>query len=395
VRVAFFGLFGGKKERESVLLIHAGSASVAGGYLVREPGKQPAFCYAARVALEPREGEKPAAVLERALDILCEKLAREGGPELLRAAGSAHASRASAYLSAPWEAAAVRTEEVEYGREFTVSRATRAKALAQHAQQKGSGRSEDSVIATFLNGYETKRPFGKRALRASFVILSSSVDEEAAAATERAVRRTLHLRPAVSAFLPTAYRALRALYPHESDYFLIDASGDATSIALIEQGVLSDARSVPHGTRELAQAALVAGVHAAEPSADAHALIDQSRNQRFGAELERARESWRTGLMDALKSFASSHALPRTLFIVADAEARGFLKSALAGPGFSSLWVADEPPRVIALAPQNAAGVVLADAANADLALMLLALAESAGAASTTGAGEPDAEAKP
>lgn len=375
--MSFFGLFK-KPANERVLVIHAGSDSVAAAYVQYANGSQPTLHYTARLALEMHDGEDPLVSLERGLERLCELVIREGAPAMVRAAGSAHVSRIAAYVAAPWEDIRVRTETIDPGKQFTVTHSTQAHALAKGTEGDREG-AVDSVIATFLNGYETHSPWGKRATRADFVILSSRIKPEAAAAIEKIVRQKLHQHPQVSAFLPAAYLSVRALYPHEDDYFIIHASGDATSIGLIEHGILSDARVVRHGTREVVAAATEAGIHAAHApeggrADDSLALIDQDRNQRFGAALDVVRSQWQTGITEEIKSFAVAHALPRTLFLIAESDAAAFLRTILSGAAFNSLWLADESPRVIALSPANVSSVSVTGVAAADLALMLLAL---------------------
>jgi hypothetical protein len=373
--MGFFG-FGSTPNQERILLLHAESGSVGGAYVsLQNDGAD--IWYTNRVAVEQYNSESPAAAFERSIRVLCDKLVKEGAPALARGAGSAHIARLVIYIGAPWEETRLRKEVVDLGREFTVSHATQARALAhetEHAQ--GRRHLEETVVATFLNGYETQNPIGKRTHRAEFVIRSSSLDEAASKAAELAVRSALHTAPALSAFAPAVSHAIGALYPHDDCYGIIIAENETTTLALIDGSRLADVRAVPVGVRELGHSSKTDGIHSTNDGT--HAALDLSKAKPLGAKKAKALETWREAVTKGLTDALGERVIPQTLFLIATEDIRATLKAALDEQTFQTALHANGALRIVPLTPQLITGVRMRTDSEADLNLMLLARAEAA-----------------
>mgnify|MGYP001575869824 FL=1 len=76
-----------------------------------------------------------------------------------------------------------------------------------------------------------------------------------------------------------------------------------------------------------------------------------------------------------LANFASEHPLPQTVFLLADEDARDFLKRLIDESTLRTLWLSEEPLSVIALTPEHTTSVVRARGmAEGDIFLSMLAL---------------------
>jgi len=343
-------------------------------------GAPPEIAYAAHMPIEQRPGEAtPQEGMERSLGMLAGSLVRDGAPALMRAYGSAHADRVLVAAGAPWEQTQVHTERIQKDKPFTVTRALVRDACKGQAAE-GRRSTEDRVIATLLNGYDVKHPYGKRASSAEITVLSSTIAEAAAAAIEGAIARAFHTRAIdFHAFMPAAYAVLSSLYPHQKDHFIITAGGDATEIALVSRGVLVGARSAPGGLSGIKQAARTAGVRAAaDPiSGDlAGSLIDAGRNQRFSGAIEKAKSDWLAGVRTEMLAFASD--IPSTIFLIADKASRTLLADALSDASLGDAIALGTPLTVIPLSGAHLGSAVRVRAdTDPDTGLMLLALYES------------------
>ena len=67
-----------------------------------------------------------------------------------------------ASVAPPWEASEIRVEKLESPKPFTFTHRILEDALT-HSSAEPAGRSmiDEAVIATTLNGYETRAPFGR------------------------------------------------------------------------------------------------------------------------------------------------------------------------------------------------------------------------------------------
>jgi hypothetical protein len=350
------GLFGfGNKERSTMILIDIGSASVGGAYAHFGTGK-PIIYYATRIVIEQREEETVEACMIRTLHDLTDLLVREGAPAVRREVGSAHADGILVSVGAPWQEMRVRTESIQSIRPFQFTKKLLTDLVAKNAHvPEDRIDSGESVIATILNGYEIPNPFGKQVKRAELVILSSTLLKSITHDIETALRKAFHTHQITfTGFAPASYQVFRDLYPHEHDYLLLDIRGVRSDLAYVQRGLLLDVGSVPLGTHKL----LAIGRSAVDDTIMPEALaavdrglgasyLNAERNARFSARVEEAEEEWVGCLSTLLRDFATRHALPRTLFLLADDDVRGFLMRAIDTPSIHALWLSDEPLRIV------------------------------------------------
>lgn len=379
------GLFGfGKKSDATRILIDVGSASVGGAYVHFKNGNSPILYYNARINLEQREGEDLETGMIRTLHELTELLVREGAPAVHRELGHAHADGIIVSIAAPWQETRVRVETIQAVRAFTFTKKLLNDTVAKTAQiPEGRIDSGESVIATILNGYEIPNPFGKQVKRVELVILSSTLLKSITETVEKTLRKAFHSHEITfTGFAPVSYRVFRDLYPHENDYLILDIRGERSDLAFIQRGLLRDVGSIPHGTRGLLAIGRTASdlIQAASPLIPAGSGLGASymsaeRNAAFGARVETAEGEWVKGLSDLLKDFSTRHALPRTLFLLADDDVRGFLVRTLDTPALHTLWLSDEPLRIVPVThAQFTPYVKTLGMANGDIFLDLLAL---------------------
>ena len=367
------GLFK-KPERRSVALIDIGSASVGGAFAHFEPLTSPTIYYTTRIPIEVREGETCTEGMLRALEVLGTTLVSHGAPVLHEVTGSGKIDEVVVSVSAPWQETRVRVGSRNEERPFAFTHQVLEDIVKEgEAKHEGRTRSHDSVIATILNGYDIQEPFGKRVKRADLVILSSSLEEKVAHAIEKAVRKAFHAHEvSLTAFAPLCYAVIRDMFSHEKDYLILDVEGEATDLAFVKRGLLADVASVPQGTNALLAAISRGHTTITEGSTG---VIDIGRNNRFAELVGKMEEAWLSAITDVLKDFSTRHALPRTVFLLADDDTRGFLERLVDSQKVHSLWLSDEPLAVVSLSPKHLAQYVQTrGSARGDVFLMMMAL---------------------
>jgi len=332
-------LFQKNKKSDLAVLIDVSTDSVAGAYAEYAENEQPVMHYTRRLPIEIRRGEPHSDAMIRALKILGEALISEGAPILLRATGNAAPDTILVSVDAPWQTTSIRTEEFEQDDPFVFSKSMVAAALkSTSVAPDGKLLADESIMGTILNGYETRDPYGKRAHRASIIVLTSLIDEQVATGIQTTLRSLYHKKNITSiAGSSLRYQALRIAFPHERDALIFDATGPLTSISLVRRDLLMDVIEIP---------------------------ADVSKSK-----------AWLEKVSSELANLAQRFPLPHTIFLIAREPDIDSLHKTLDAAKLGSLWLSDNPPKIVALLGSHIVGLVQqATTATPDLPLLLMAL---------------------
>jgi len=332
------GLFMRQKKSEILVLIDIGADSVAGAYAERAEGVPVTLHYTRRLPIELRRGEPHAAAMLRALGVLGEALQKEGAPVLLRARGSAAVDTILVSIDAPWQTTSVRTETLEQSEPFTFTKSLVTAALEKtRSAPEGQLVADESIIGTILNGYETRDPYGKKTKRAAIVILTSLIDHEVATHIRETLRGFYRAHTIDTiAGSSLRYQAICIAFPHERDALLLDATGVLTTLALVRRDLLVDVTEVAAKTN--------------------------------------APKEWLAKTGEALAALAKRFPLPRTIFLLARETEVATLRETLEKGSLGSLWLSDNPPKIVAVLGSHVQGAIKSTSATPDLPLLLLAL---------------------
>ncbi len=373
-----------KKETFSRVLLTIDSSHVSGAYVRYQEKKLPAIIFAVSHPIRPRAEEEAASAMLRAVDTVGSDLIEKGAPALRRETGSGRVDDVLISVAGPWQETRVRSETVQPGAPFTFTRKMLGEVLAGNTGLPPNRISfGDTVIATILNGYPTAKPLGKTAKRAEIVILSSTLDRAMTDQVRARMRKLYHTHTiSFTAFAPVTYRVLRDLYPHEKDFLMLTVASEGTGITFVKGGLLVDVGMLPLGISSLLSATRDAErLTVEEENGLASSLgnqpgyVNPDRNARFSVRADAARDEWLKGLADLLKGFAERHALPRTLFVLADPAARSYLSRALDSSILHALWLSDEPLSIITLQPsQFSSQIAVRTDADTDTPILMLAL---------------------
>ncbi len=368
-----------KQSVTNVAVVDVHSSSIGAGYVTYREGVAPTLVYSVRIPLEMHATEPLTEALARTLEEALRRLVTEGAPLLRTHSGSGKADMVLTTLAAPWHHSRVSSRVIERERPFVFTKQTLHDAM--HAEQseepEGFSRANEMVLATLLNGYEVANPYGKRAKRAEFILLTSSLDSSIMQLTEKAIRKALHQHHIVfNSFLPEAYLAMRAVYVQQRDFLVFDIGGEAMDILMAKHGLLVSLASIPHGVNELVRITRSMGVPTAVADGNTNNdLIDASRNASYASKVEEAQALWVAGIRDALADIAKQEPLPHTVFLHAEEHVQGFLRRVLDVPDMRALWLTDQALALVPILPTHLAPVLgTENAEGVDPALGLLAL---------------------
>ncbi len=337
--MSFFDtLFHKKKDGESVILIDIGAESVAGAYVRYEETETPALLYSRSLPIEIHAGEAHERAMLRALGVLGNDLIREGAPVLARHTGSGSADKILVSVDAPWQETDVRTEHFEESEPFVFTKGL----VDARLEETRAGLPEkllvdESIIGTILNGYETRSPYGKRARRATIIVLTSLIRKDVANSIIQTFESLFHTKD----ILPIAgnslrYQVMRELFPHERDAIILDATGGSlTSVALVRKGVFAS-------------------------------LVQVSNSSES--------DSWVSTVKEEFAEIAKRYPLPRTIFLLAREPEILSLQEKLESADFGALWFSDTPPKIIPVLRSNIPGAIRQVSIRpADIVLLFMA----------------------
>jgi hypothetical protein len=369
--------FFSKKKNISYALINIDSASIGGGLAYIPEGATPILYFTERRNIEPKEHEDVVEAMIRTVEEVTDSLMKKGAPALRKETGNGHVDKILVSIGAPWQKTSIRIETISEKKPFSFTKALLADTIRNVVEiPKGFRKSGESVLATLLNGYNTPNPFGMKVSRAEMIILSSLVDSDVADKVENVLRKTYHTHAlTITAFAPLAYSVFKNIYPHETDFLVLQISGEATDIAFVKHGLLVNVASITHGVNDLMRNLDMAAKVADNETHESVNLLDSSRNERFSKNADEAKKTWLLNIIETLRGFSTSYALPHTLFLLADAEVRDYLKNALDSQTVRVLWLTDDPLRVIATTPSHFTNFVKTRGdAEVDIHLEMLAL---------------------
>lgn len=255
VRMSFFSSFGKKSAHERVLVLHVGSASVAGAVAVyASTVTRPRIETAVRsdIALAPEVShEAVEAEMRRALERTLAGLSsmRLDAPD-----------RIVVYLASPWFASQVRTARLERPAPFVVSESLVTDMIAREfhafegeeiAASRDAGAPlraiESKVLSAKLNGYVTASPIGASARELELSLFVSVAPDMLLSDIEHVIERHFKKPVRFGSFLLASFLAARDLFPHEEQYILADVGGEVTEAAVIRDHAIVASASFPMG----------------------------------------------------------------------------------------------------------------------------------------------------
>lgn len=309
--------------------------SVAGAYATFSNRGMPVVQYVRRIPVEARHGELVERAMLRALRTLSNTLILEGAPALARATDSGRAATLLVSIDAPWQRTSVRTVHIEKERRFTFTREVVAEAVGKGKSSSDRLIVDENVVGAVLNGYETRDPYGKKANRASVIIMTSLIDAQIVKHITSVLREAYHaedIRYVGGNAL--RFQALYSAFPHEHDALIIDATNPHASLMLVRKGVFVATADIPVASGE---------------------------------------KAWLRNLAHELSQIAKSYPLPRGVFLLAREADVASIRQALDTAHLEKMWLSDSPPKIISVLASHLGGLVRQGQAATPDAQMLLA----------------------
>ena len=160
---------------------------------------------------------------------------------------------------------------------------------------------EREILQTKLNGYKVSSPFMKKAANVDILVLNSVVSNRILTLTENTLIHNLSVRFFyVYTFPHAAFRVVKLLYPHESDFLMAHVTGEETHLVFVRDGVISAISNIPRGRNSVIRRLMN------EVSVDYEIAISYLRSQQSGRLGEKMRNKVKNAIGEELKSWNDS-----------------------------------------------------------------------------------------
>jgi len=377
----------GSKKTKTVALIDIGSLSLGGAYAVLDEKSAPHICYSTRIPLPITDDASPRKLLrtlEEGLQKLTKELETEGSTALARSCGVRHVDDVIVSVGSPWQRTMLRshTEKYPQGKRINAGDIEEAKEKIEGALGIDPATSmlvDHSIIEVLVNGYQTAKPFGKRARRMSVLGLASVIPISVHDKITNHLSKTFHVEPIKMQSAPAlSYVVMRDLFAHEPDFLAAIVTGEATDLLLVKKGILTGVATALEGVHSVTRA-----IGRACPSVPAKEIPQLVKTNMLhpatvdavkGAERE-AKDEWASAVIGSLADLARKYALPQTFFILSDFSCRETFTEILKRQDVHALRLGDHPFTVIGMKAQNITDhVVFTGESEKDLFHGLIAL---------------------
>lgn len=253
----------GRTRYGAIVDVHSGSVGVA--IVVLEGTDVPEVIFTHREYLKVEEHTDTAAklrALKNALFTASLEYAQSGQTALREYDPKGRVTEVLLVYGAPWAITSTRFIRIEEEAPFVVTE-ERIKALIAEAEkadeeeyqataelkERGLAIIERSVIHTMLNGYRISEPYGKKATEFSLAHISGLIPSALESMIREVEDKVIpHAHHVSHTFALVLFCVVRDLYPSVPHGVLIDISGEATEVMIVQDEVLRESRTFPYGT---------------------------------------------------------------------------------------------------------------------------------------------------
>ncbi len=357
--------FGGTKD-SIVALVDIHSSSISAGYAILTPGAEPHIIASVEYPLDEHATEPKSDAVPRVLSLALSALVRTGAPKLMEHAGRARVDRVALSVSGPWQTYKVTMVEKHGDKPFAITEGLVSELLAPaQTPQRGRETTAQSIIASFLNGYETPQPYGMRASSLQVVALTSTINRTFHTLVKEKVKAAFHTKHiTTTSFAPELFFEYKALFPHQRDYILLDVGSDFSDTISVKHALLVASGTHALGANDALEKLRKVAVTGGAPAKDLEPVADK---ETISVLVEK--------IHAALARLAEEEPLPHLVLYTAPDRVAPFIEDALADGSLCTLWISREQVAVHRLTLQDFAGAVsLAPDAMPSLPLCVLAL---------------------
>jgi hypothetical protein len=262
-------MFWSNSSQKLSVVCDVGSASVGVAYVLFSKNRKPKILSSVRVPIAiqatPEAELEPAIArfLDDAFTLLTkQKPICEDVQNI-----SKKVDHVFVFFSSPWYVSKTRTVLLQKDKPFLLKKDS-IEALVVEEEQKFQkdvldgkyehvSKSETSpiereLVRVKLNGYETVNPYMKEASNVELTLFMSLALRTVLGMARSLAQKHFHTDEVFAHTFPLAsFGAIRSMFPHESDFTLVDVAGEVTDITVVRSSVIAGSESFSLGRNSL------------------------------------------------------------------------------------------------------------------------------------------------
>ncbi|MBX9906437.1 hypothetical protein K2X96_00895 [Patescibacteria group bacterium] len=244
--------------------VHSGSVGIA--LVHSDPtSNKPKILFSFREYLKILDAPDTPSLLRAltaALAVATEALSKDGMRVLMAHDTKARISKVLLVCGAPWAQTVTRFIHVEDTEPFVITE-EKVKSLIVEAERRDETELKTSdllkelnvslveraVVNTAINGYFVEDPYGKKGTEFSLAHISGLIPEIIVKGIESLEHKaSLHVVRKTHTFALVLFCVVRDLYPKITQALIVDISGEATELCIMQEEVLMETCVFPYGT---------------------------------------------------------------------------------------------------------------------------------------------------
>lgn len=351
--------FGKKSTKEISLIFNVGNDNISSTLVELRKNNKPHIFYTRKEHINfdhDITSSKLVVLISELIRKVSERVEKEGLPKLGK--GSHKISTIYCVLSSPWYLAETKVIRITREKEQIVTkkfldeiiqkeeqRFEDESANGEYAHMFGSDIEivERKIIQAKLNGYEVGSPVGKSAHLIEIALFTSLASKKILDVVSKHVHKHFGVRNITfHTFSLATFSTVRDIFPNLNDLILVDVTGEITEVALVTQGVMSEAASFPNGrsalirtlSKELRATPEIVG-SLLKMSRESH--VDPASAPRMEKIIENYKKTWSSELASILAGFAKNIVLPTRIVVTAEESASSIYSSAAESISYTEL----------------------------------------------------------
>ncbi|OHA92789.1 MAG: hypothetical protein A3H52_02690 [Candidatus Zambryskibacteria bacterium RIFCSPLOWO2_02_FULL_39_26] len=338
-----------KKEDELSILLDIGNGSINGAIVLFTKNKIPRFIFTGEVPFSiPLQPSAPelSAEMKILLNKILDYLIKNG---LSKMTFAKKIEKVLVTFSSPWFALKTKHINLVQQNYFLITKdflddiiekekKVFEKLLSgEDSPNKSFEIVEKSIVHTKINGYEMSNSLGRKTKNFDAYLCLSVVGKSTIDIVHNAILKNSHI-PAdmvsIHTFPVVSFIVVRDIFSANSDFIIMDITGEVTDLTLVEDNVVIKSISMPSGRnfiiRQIAKKLdLSAEIAESNLHLYAEGKLDEKTKIQIQTILLDVEKEWSIYLESAIQEFSSQKNIPSTVYLTVDSDVAPIYKDFL------------------------------------------------------------------
>ncbi len=335
-------MFGGDRG-ELAILVDIGNSSVTSSLALFLKRDKPIFLSLSKEAFvldEKTSGEKLFAELSSVLEKVIPGAINIGLKNRNLRGRSKSVSKSLVSFSSPWFLSKSKNVNISEDKPFVITPNFLAAVSNNEeelfkkdlAKNNSTGVSfeiiDKSIIHTKINGYAQDDILGKRTKQLEAYLSMSAIPKNISDKIDEILIKNTSINSDeifTHTFPLISFSVIRDIFPADSNFMVMDVTGDVTDLTLVSDGILAQTTSFPSGRnfilRQIAKT-FDSSLEIAESTLHLYSedRLDASFDQKMKEIIVNTEKEWAIYLENALTELSSQLLLPSKLYLLADSD---------------------------------------------------------------------------